>query len=69
MQPIPKMHAIATFARRFIRKFQIKSTGSSPTVKSVMAAPTLYTYAMAMRISVLIQLPGLENRFQKKLTG
>lgn len=75
MQPIPKMQAVTTFVRRFIRKFQIKNTGSRAMVKSVMAAPTLYTYTTARTISKLIQesnlsKPGLsEGLVQKELTG
>ena len=71
MQPIPRMPTIAHLVRVFMRKFHIRATGRSPIVKSVMAAPTLYKYAMPMRTLLLTHLPDAPccARFQKKSTG
>lgn len=65
MQPMLRIPATAILSRRVIRRFQIINAGSRPMVKSVMAAPTLYRYAMSMRIWVSMHLPFPEMRFQK----
>ena len=71
MQPIPKITTIADLVRRFMRKSQISATGSNPIVRSVIAAPTLYKYAMPTSRSLLMHEPLASGcaRFQKKSTG
>lgn len=69
MQPILRIPATAILSRRVMRRFQIINAGSRPMVKSVTAAPTLYKYAMSMRIWVSMHLPPSDMRFQKWLTG
>ena len=69
MQPMLRIPPTAILSRRLIRRFQIINAGSRPMVKSVMAAPTLYTYAMSMRTWVSMHLPLPDMRFQKWLTG
>lgn len=69
MQPMPKMPTMAVLVREFMRKFQIKATGSNPIVRSVIAAPILYRYAMPMRTFFSTQCPVGESWCQKCVTG
>jgi hypothetical protein len=69
MQPMPKMPTMAVLVREFMRKFQIRATGSNPIVRSVMAAPILYRYAMPMRTFFATQCPVGESWCQKWSTG
>lgn len=67
MQPMLKIAIMAILVRRFMRKSQINATGSNPIVRSVIAAPTLYTYATAVRGLLLMHEPWACGcmRFQK----
>lgn len=70
MQPRLKTPITAILSRRDMRKFQIINAGRIPMVKSVMAAPTLYKYAISMSTQTSMHLPEFRSRrFQKWLTG
>lgn len=69
MQPMPKMPTMAVLVREFMRKFQINATGSNPIVRSVIAAPILYRYAIPMRTFLLTHDPVGESWCQKWSTG
>lgn len=69
MQPMPKMgiNIILVFCDMF--KPQMRKTGRTANVKSLMTAMALYRNVRPMMMSMLTQVPPSMCLFQKKLIG
>lgn len=59
MQAMLRMPTTASFVCCFIWSFRTRKIGRIPTVKSHKAAKALYTYVIAMMVSMFMQWPSM----------